>query len=437
MNTETSPSDSTELSTQTYLPALRPLFFPPPFSPSHPIFVHLSSIANQESQNLRAAAERRIADFVKVETAAIEQREQRLKHQVEVLWTMYRDHLNKLQEEPGPNVARSLVSHSGSFSPGGLGTIMNNPSSVTIRNFSPVPVSPPSSPQSSVTRTSALSVSMATSTFHHLNTIKVRSRLPAYSSGFYGSASSHTPSTRAKSPVPGSNILQFRRNVDDAVNAQASYKYFVNLEEDMARYKHSQEVAMKEQQEAEAGKRAQQAPCQGDSSGVNTNGNSKYKSAQETTPQTPTEDGSAKHEETTSPRGRDKAKRKVTFDVEPVVMTRKIENDGGLEEVVTTEQDSGGKPIIGDYLNCANLDVSQEWSLHLRTWGVKETQRIPQIFNMVLFPFLNKLCLVHFGQGRCAHRTISKPFHPFGLPRCLTLHISDLCEVNLMLILPT
>ena len=346
MNTETSPSDSTELSTQTYLPALRSLFFPPPFSPTHPIFVHLSSIANQESQNLRVTAERRIADFVKVEMAVIEQREQRLKHQVEVLWTMYRDHLNTLQEEPSPNVARSLVSHSGSFGPGGLGAIMNNPSSVTVRNFNPVPISP-LSPPSSVTRTSALSASMATSTLHNLNTIKARSRLPAQSSGFYGPASSHTPSTRSKSPVPGSDVLQIRRNVNDAVNTQASYKYFVNLEEDVARYKRSQEVAMKEQQEAEVGKRAQQASCQGDSSGINTNGNSKYKTAQKTTFQTPTEDGSAKYKETTLPRGRDKTKRKVTFDVEPVVMTRKTENDGKLEEVVATEQDSGGKPIIG------------------------------------------------------------------------------------------
>lgn len=389
--------------------------------------MHLASIANQESQNLRAAAEQRIADFVKAETAAIDAGERRLKQQVEVLWTMYRDHLNTLQEEPSPNVTRSPVSHSGNFGPGRLSTVMSNSSSVTVRSFDPLPISPSlSSPSAS--RTSALSASLANSTFHHLNTNEARSRLAARSSGSYGSASSYTLSTRSKSPVPGSNVLQFKRNVNEGINTQASYKYFVNLEEDMARYKHNQEVAMKEQQKAEADKRAQQAPSYSDSSGANTNGNLKYNTVQE-----PTEDGSTKLEETISPRGRDKGKRKVTFDVEPAVM--KTEDDGKVEEDVTIKQDSGGKSIIGCYLKCTNSIVLQKWSLHLRTWKVRKTQEIPRIFNMVLFPFLIKLCLVHFGQKRCEHRPTSKPFHPSGLPHCLVLHIPALRGVNLMLTL--
>jgi hypothetical protein len=132
--------------------------------------------------------------------------------------------------------------------------------------------------------------------------------------------------------------------LNDSIDTQVSYKYLVNLEEDMARYKHSQEVAMKEQQEAEASKRAQHALSHANSSGTNINGNLKHNTVQETSPQSPThtEDGSASHEETVSPRGRDKGKRKVTFDVEPAVM--KMENDGKVEEdVATNEQDSGGK----------------------------------------------------------------------------------------------
>ena len=357
MNTENSPSTSAELPTQINLPALRPLFFPPPFTPSHPIFVHLASIANEESQNLRAAAEQRIADFVKAETATIEAREQSLRHQVEVFWTTYKDHLNGLQGEiskPTLNVARSHVSHSG-FGPGGLGAVISS-SSVSIRNFDPVPIFPPLSPPSSGPRTSALSASLAISTFHHLNTNEAHTN----SSGYSESASSRTLSTTySKSPslnpdavpVANNNVLQYKRNIDSDFNTQASYKYFVNLEEDMARYKRNQETALKVHQDAEAGKEALQAPTQVESSSVNTNGNLKHKTAgQATKSQTTTEDGNARLEETISPGGRDMGKRKVTFEVEPAVMTIKTKAEGKKDEDVTTDQDSGGKPIIGAIL---------------------------------------------------------------------------------------
>ena len=324
--------------------------------------MHLASVANEESQNLRGAAEQRIADFVKAETAAIDASEQSLRHQVEVFWTTYKDHLKALQREkvlqreqskPRSNFTRSHVSHSG-FGPGGLGAAISS-SSVSIRNFDPVPIFPTLSPLSSGPRTSALSASLATSTFHHLNTNETRT----HSSGYSESVSSHTHSTTySKSPtlisdaVPATsnNAWQYNRSTDDNINTQASYRYFLNLEEDMARYKRSQEAALKEQQEAEAGQQApQQAPTQAESLSVKTNGNSKHKTVNPITkPQTTSpKDESAKHEETISPKERDKGKRKVTFDVEPAVMTIKTEADGKVEEDVTAEQGSGGKPIMG------------------------------------------------------------------------------------------
>jgi hypothetical protein len=305
----------------------------------------MASIANEESQNFRGAAEQHIADLVKAETAAVEASEQSLRHQVEVFWTTYNDHLNALQGEPRKQTSNAApVSRSG-FGPGS--------SSVTIRNFDPVPISPSLSPLSPGPRISALSASLATSTFHHLNT-------STNSSGYCGSASSLTLSTYSKSPtlvpdaVPATNVLPFKKNLnDDTINTQASYRYFVNLEEDMARYKRSQQPAMKEQ-EAESNKRAQQAPTQAGSSGVNTNGDLKHKTVvRATKAQTTTEDGSAGHEET---RRRDKGKRKVTFD----------EADGNVEDV-TTEQDSAGMFYHRPYMKISNLDVLQNWSLHLRT----------------------------------------------------------------------
>ena len=342
MNTETQPSNSPEPPTQTCLPELRSLFFPPPFTPSHPIFVHLASIANNESQHLRATAQQRIADLVKAETAGIEAREQELKHQVEVLWKSFRNHLNTLQQEQQQtsNVVRSPLSRSSGFTPNKLGAPIASPSSVTIRNFNPVPISPPLSPPSSVPRISALSASLATSTFHHPNANQVRSSPPAYSPDSYRSVSSRSLSTQSKSstlvpdavPITRSNVLQFGRNINDTINTQASYKYFVNVEEDNKR------------REAEAAKRAQQTQPSQAVSGVHTNGNSKHDTIQTPNAPTPTEDGSAKHEEATSPRGRDKGKRKVTFDVEPAVI--KIEEDEKVEEDVTAEQDPRGKFIM-------------------------------------------------------------------------------------------
>ena len=322
----------------------------------------MASIANKESQELRATAEQRIADFVKAEAAGIDAREQELRHQVEVLWKTYRNHLSTMQHDLGQqpsNVLRSPISRNGGFGPG---VAMGSSSSVTVRNFDPVSIPPVLSPPSSVSRVSALSASLATSTFHHPNANEDRSGSPTHSSNSYGSASSRTLSTHSRSstlvpdaiPVAGSNVLQFKRNINDTVNTQASYKYFVNLEEDMARYKRSQEEAMKEQQEAEATKRAQRA---GSSSGTNTNGNLKSKA---TRPQISTEVENARQEETTPPRGRDKGKRKVTFDVEPAMM------DGGqVEEGVTAEEDPRGKFITsGRHLKRANLDMLQKWCLH-------------------------------------------------------------------------
>ena len=266
---------------------------------------------------------------------------------------------------------------------------------------------------------------MATATFHHLNT----RRLALHSSGSYGSGSSHTLSKQSKFPVSGTNILGFARNVDDTINTQASYKYFVNLEEEVAKRKNKRGVAMKEQQEAEAGKETKQAPSRADPSGANINGNLEHETVQETLQTTVTEDGSAKHQETPSPVGRDEGKGKVTFDVKPTVIV--TEDDGKVEEDVTIEQDSdsGGKPIIDGHLKCANLDVFQKWCSSSMTWMMQNAQEFPSIDS---FPFLNKLCVVRFSQGSYARRPILKPLHHFGLAHCLTLHIFALFEVTLL-----
>lgn len=64
------------------------------------------------------------------------------------------------------------------------------------------------------------------------------------------------------------------------------------------------------------------------------------------TTQSPTVDESAKPEAQTSPsRGRDKGKRKVTFDVEPAVVTIKSEVDDDKSEEAEADQDPRGSCV--------------------------------------------------------------------------------------------
>ncbi|KAF8165661.1 hypothetical protein B0H34DRAFT_649701 [Crassisporium funariophilum] len=346
------PAPNPEATAQAFLADMRPLYLPPPFTSSHPIFVHLASIASKESQELRGAAEQRIAEIVKAEIAGIEAKERDLKRQVEVLWKKFRENLRTVQQERSSNassIVRSPASRTGGFVAAGLTSPVTTTSSVTIRNFVPEPIRPILSASPSAPRMSALSASLATSTFHHPRARQSQSRSPpaTESSGSHGSGSSRTLSTGSGSltlvqstvPVEDSNVLQFKRNINDTINTNASYRYFVNLEEDMARYKRSQEEAKKKQQDEEAAKHPQQAgPSSKSTQTLGTNGKKKTKTVQ--TLQSPTVDETTKPEgETTPSRGRDKGKRKVTFDVEPAVVTIKSEGGNDRSQEASVDQD--------------------------------------------------------------------------------------------------
>ncbi|KAF8969372.1 hypothetical protein BDZ97DRAFT_1902497 [Flammula alnicola] len=319
---QTTPSP--EAQKPTYLSDLRPLFLPPPFTSSHPIFVHLAGLASKDSQELRAAAEQRVADFVNAETAGIEMKEKELKRQVEALWKSFRHNLETVQQERTHGASNITRSSSRPSQANGLASPSQVSSSVTVRSFVPLPVSPLSiAPSSSAPRVSGLSASLATSKFYHPRDLQDRSSsVGSSSSGTLSTPRSVSSTLVQTAPkAEGSNVLQFKRNIDDNLNTQASYRYFVNLEEDMTRYKRSQEEALKKQQGAEAAKHTQEAEPSHANPSLSTNGTKKPVEVQSGGSLSAAADGPKPEGETTPSRARDKGKRKVTFDVEPAVVT--------------------------------------------------------------------------------------------------------------------
>lgn len=57
-----------------------PIFHPPPFTPSHPVFTHLASIASRGSDEIRSEAEARLANAVDLEVVNVARSEVRYTH---------------------------------------------------------------------------------------------------------------------------------------------------------------------------------------------------------------------------------------------------------------------------------------------------------------------------------------------------------------------
>ncbi|KAG2013242.1 hypothetical protein CC2G_010175 [Coprinopsis cinerea AmutBmut pab1-1] len=332
----------------SYFAHVKKVLPPPPFTPSHPAFLHLAQLAEQDSQLRRRAAEEYVAEIIRRKTVEIEQGDATIRKQVEAVWRRYRESMKDVHDEVPhlPRVARRS-SRSRERRPGR--SVSPTHGSLVIRDFVPVSV-PARLATSPPPRTSALSASLVTSTFHHPRAQRDTS-LPRRS-GSPGTespkASSTDSSTLVQEPTTdGSiNVLQFRRNINDDINTQASYRYFVNLEEDMARAKKQREEAARQ---AEASKPRQESGATQSTSAAGTSS---------ATQENPTSSSNAPAQATTStdekaadsdpPRGRQgKGKRKVTFDVEPDVHTIRKEAETEEEDLETEEQDDAQEMLFG------------------------------------------------------------------------------------------
>lgn len=317
-----------------YFSNLRPVFLPPPFSPSHPVFTHLSTIALKESQAIRDAAEDYMTEHRKAKISEIEKADAELKRSVDSVWKKFQEGVSQIQHkqvQTNPRRTSSSRSRERSSSNGRDPSAHGAP--ISVRTFVPAVVSRTRSASPSAPRISALSASLATSSFHHPRAKLNRTspppsnRSPSVASNGSNNSSQSNSSTLIAPQLPdGSNVLKFRRNLQETIDTATSYRFFVNLEEDMARHQRGRHL------ETDRSQQDSHQTQQGGSSHANTG---QPANGDKTSKKPPSESQSnaekfdqpaERLEDDLSPtRGREKSKgkRKVTFDVQPAVVTIK------------------------------------------------------------------------------------------------------------------
>lgn len=321
---------------QTHLPTLPPLFLPPPFTPSHPAFSYLSSIANSESQAIRDAAEAYLARVTQEKLAEIKAHETRLRQQTESLWSQFRQGLENFG---GDRRNHPIHGRKEGARWNGQGNSPSPGTFVTVNNFVPTPAhhQRPNGGDSTP-KTSALSASLVNSGFHHPRKSQNLSSSPRPSSV------SNPPETIA-SPVTDSSLTltnfieidetndilePFRRDMSDSKDLATSF-LVLNLEAEMERRR---QAARTETIPESSARGAQQPdttvaevtqPTEDTTKVINGIDRTLTQSPR------PDPDHSTSETELTSPKGK-KGKRKVTFDVQPDVVT--------IKRDVTKEQEA-------------------------------------------------------------------------------------------------
>ncbi|KAG9090792.1 hypothetical protein FS749_000281 [Ceratobasidium sp. UAMH 11750] len=161
------PSSPTPASTpRPHLPTLPPLFHPPPYSPSHPVFAYLSKTASVTSNQFRTQAEQAIQAFVDSQVAEVLDKERHLRGEVEVIWNRWRDNWRQ-QVGPdsvsSPETAHPLAAVSvREFSPT---AVSGSGSPAAQGSHAPLPVRRPSMPPTHSSGPSMLSQSLRQSNF--------------------------------------------------------------------------------------------------------------------------------------------------------------------------------------------------------------------------------------------------------------------------------
>jgi hypothetical protein len=309
------------------LPSLSPLFPPPPFIPSHPTFDHLSAVALQRSDQLRKNAEDHLLQVVQSCVSEIEKEEEELRRQVQLLWSAFREAESVLAQEmklQSPDKRSAVTDSVFTTSPSHAGRGSKRISSVTVSDFVPVSTVRLPSPTHEL-HPSALSTSLAVSSFYH----------PKASSEERRSAS--PIAATLSSPLPTSPTLvgsinyrdPVRRDMNENKDIATSFKYVVDLEaERSARARHYQPLSNVK------------SPRVNSKLTGNPNPTVEDGAAEHSDPITgpSTSKNKAPLEELSSPPG-SKGKRKVTFDIKPVV-------PGGESEArIDDEPREGQNPV--------------------------------------------------------------------------------------------
>jgi hypothetical protein len=310
------------------LPDLPELFPPPPFTPSHPVFAHLSAFAAAESGKLRVAAEDYLQQVLREKIAELQAAEAKLKADVDELWAHFKSVVNKLEEGDAPTPRLRLKTRRSS-SRGRGGT-----ASVRMTNFVPAASPPPRQSHRSISAPvqSALSVSLATSSLQAVMGSRERDSSPSTSSRsptrVAGTDSPSTASSKTLGvPINGEAGIReaHRRNMDESIDVATSFRYMMDLSQHVEAARPPppvQEVSEEDEVNEEVPSPSTSTVPRGRSPRANKSAIKKPKVNGDAVPTnaaaSPVGDGSesgAKETSTTPSKG----KRKVTFDVEPDV----------------------------------------------------------------------------------------------------------------------
>ncbi|KAJ7872065.1 hypothetical protein B0H13DRAFT_2059786 [Mycena leptocephala] len=338
-----------DCSQMSYLAHLPPLFLPPPFTPGHPVFVHLAG--------QRAAMEHEMAEIMRAKSAQLAHTESRLKRQVEVVWRRFREGLQTVEQLDASSLAspRSPRSPTPRSASGNMGTpasptISGTPVAV-VRDFVPQPVAPTTRPAQARPAISSLSASLVSSGFHHpraaqqepTSPVRPASTLSSSSRTLSGSSITLAGSPRAHPTTPA----RFFEEGRPCCSSRASYQLFQDIDEDMARSKREQRL--REEQAAASTSAAPHAQHDAEASraGPSTvNGNGiKHgveapRSAENATIHT-------QEAEASSVRDKGKGKRKmVTFEPQPAVVTIQRNVNSEKEEEARLARDDGEEMIF-------------------------------------------------------------------------------------------
>ncbi|KLO18060.1 hypothetical protein SCHPADRAFT_900052 [Schizopora paradoxa] len=361
-------SGSGSLSSPNYLPKTRisipkdyhflptlPEFLPqPPFTPSHPSFRRLATVANSKSTEMRQELMERCAAFAKEQVTLLQDEENKIKIELELLWNKVDEGLRKAEDERDGQTLGPLLRRR-SDSPVRLGGISSSlPALSTMRGFTPstyhgTRVTTRTASSTHISGQSGLSSSVAVTGFYHprsryednaQRTSPIANGRQLHSSVTSTSDDiSITPSTLSSGSTPSDESVDLpdtlRRNMNERTDISASLQVFNSVLEQEASKRQARAEVQKSKgkgkevvKEEDPGRSLKKPSSVSKSSGKDSEADSQT--------------GSAKSSEPGRERRRSGSKR-VTFDVEPDVVTIKREVSAEVDDDPVT---SGADDLI-------------------------------------------------------------------------------------------
>lgn len=326
-------------------------------------------MAIRQSQSIRDRAEEDLARIAEEKAKEVLAAESRLKTEVEVLWIQFGESVEAAERNGVHASLSSRRRQSSAKKPGltslapGVGASAAS-ASVRIHDFVPATVPPPraSSRSSPGQVTSALSASLAESSFHYPQAAQAPAAASTSATNVNGVSHPHVDASRSLSPNGATNGVQspaissprtvamltnasgevgtvrdaYRRNMDQSVDTATSFRYF------------TLEAQMKEQRRdttpPEQGREESLKPTDGVSESATSRGRSpKVSKSAIKKPKESAVSGSPSTKARSSSTGGEsspKSKRKVTFVVKPDVAIINTEN-ADVQDQVDVPKDEG------------------------------------------------------------------------------------------------